>query len=121
MSMAWIEKVTGSLEQKKQYRQLQARLKALPEPHRAAAAAVKRYLLYAGGVPDADSMMAMFTDFTELWEEAVAEGTSVRDVVGADPVAFADAFAAAYSGKKWIDKERNRLPKAIDELDGGAS
>src|SRR5690606_34374501 len=41
----WIETLTGSLEQKKQYRECKARLKALPEPYREAAKAHDRYLL----------------------------------------------------------------------------
>ena len=32
--MSWIEKLTGSLEQKKQYKQAVARIDALPEPYR---------------------------------------------------------------------------------------
>ena len=37
MAAKWIEVLTGSLEQKKQYRQYKARIEALPEPYRTAA------------------------------------------------------------------------------------
>jgi DNA-binding ferritin-like protein (Dps family) len=37
--------------------------------------------------------------------------------VGDDPVEFADSFVQAYVGKRWIDKERERLIKAIDDAD----
>src|SRR5207248_1092064 len=37
MAAKWIELVTGSLEQKKQYRQDKARIEALPEPYGTAA------------------------------------------------------------------------------------
>ena len=33
MAAKWIEALTGSLEQKKQYRQYTARIEALPEPY----------------------------------------------------------------------------------------
>jgi DNA-binding ferritin-like protein (Dps family) len=42
----------------------------------------------------------------------------VRAIVGNDPVEFADSFVQAYVGKRWIDKERERLTKAIDDAAG---
>jgi DNA-binding ferritin-like protein (Dps family) len=62
-------------------------------------------------------MMTMLGDFADLWERAAADQTPVADIVGDDPVEFAEAFAAAYSGKRWIDKERNRLTETIRGLD----
>jgi DNA-binding ferritin-like protein (Dps family) len=117
MAAKWIEALTGSLEQKKQYRQYKARIEALPEPYRTAAKAFERYLMYNGGITDgdADMMITMLGDFADLWERAAADGTPVRTIVGDDPVEFADAFAEAYAGKRWIDKERARLTKAIDD------
>ncbi|NYI97806.1 DNA-binding ferritin-like protein (Dps family) [Streptomonospora nanhaiensis] len=62
-------------------------------------------------------MMTMLNDFADLWERAAADQTPVDAIVGDDPVEFADAFAAAYSGKRWIDKERARLTETIAGLD----
>jgi DNA-binding ferritin-like protein (Dps family) len=114
MAPKWIELVTGSLEQKKQYRQIKSRLDALPEPYNGVAKALNRYLMYNGGIVDGDTILTMMTDFVELWERAAADGTPVRDIVGDDPVEFAEAFAAAYVGTRWIDKERARLTEAVD-------
>ena len=36
MAAKWIETLTGSLEQKKQYKRDKARMEALPEPYRSA-------------------------------------------------------------------------------------
>jgi len=119
MAAKWYEVLTGSLEQKKQYKQYQARIDALPEPYAQAAKALQRYFMYQGGVVDGDTLLKMQGDFVELWEAAVADGTPVRDIVGDDPVEFAETFVAAYSGKQWIDKERARLTKAIDEAEAG--
>ena len=121
MVAKWIEALTGSLEQKKQYRQDMARIKALPEPYRTAAKATHRYLMYSGGVTDGDTMVTMFTDLADLWERAATDGTPVRDVVGDDPVEFAETFAQAYVGDRWIDKERARLTKPSDEAEDGAA
>lgn len=114
--MSWIEKVTGPLEQKKQYRQAKARLEALPEPYATAAAALNRYLMYHGGVVEGTVMVEMFADLADFWERAAVDATPVRDIVGDDPVAFAEDFARAYGGRQWIDKERQRLLKAIDKV-----
>ena len=114
MAAKWIEKVTGSLEQKKEYRQDKARLEALPEAYRTAAKALHRYLMYYGAVMDGDTSVTMFGDLVDLWERAAVDGASVRDIVGEDPVEFAESFAQAYTGKQWIDKERARLIAAIE-------
>ena len=118
MAAKWIGALTGSLEQKKQYRQYKARIEALPEPYRTAAKAFERYFMYYGGITDGDTLVKMLGDFADLWERAAADGTPVRAIVGDDPVEFAETFAQAYSGKQWIDKERERLTKTIDSLAG---
>jgi DNA-binding ferritin-like protein (Dps family) len=117
LAAKWIETLTGSLEQKKQYRQYKARIEALPEPYGMAAKAIQRYLMYCGGVSDGDTLITMFGDFADLWERAAADRTPVRAIVGDDPVEFAEAFAQAYTGKQWIDKERARLTKAIEDAE----
>ena len=119
MAPKWIELVTGSLEQKKQYRQYRARIEALPGPYATVAKALQRYFMYYGGVTDGETIVRMLGDFADLWERAAADGTPVRAIVGDDPVEFADAFAQAYTGKRWIDKERARLTKAIEDAERG--
>jgi len=118
MAAKWIEALTGSLEQKKQYKQYKARIAALPEPYRTAANAFERYFMYQGGITDGDPavMMTMLGDFADLWERAAVDETPVSAIVGDDSVAFAEAFSEAYVGKRWVDKERNRLTKTIEGL-----
>lgn len=118
---SWIETVTGSLEQKKQYKQAKARMEALPEPYGTTAQALQRYLTYYGGVADGSTIVTMMVDLVELWERAAADGASIRTIVGDDPVEFAETFAQAYSGRQWIDKERARLTKAIEDAERGAA
>lgn len=117
MVTRWIETLTGSLEQKKQYKQDKARIDALPEPYAGAAKAVHRYLVYCGGMTDGDTLVTMFGDLADLWERAAVDGTPVRAIVGEDPVEFAETFARAYAGKQWIDKERARLLQAIEDAE----
>ncbi len=119
MTAKWIELLTGSLEQKKTYRQDKARIDALPEPYATAAKAVHRYLLYYGGITDGDTITTMFGDLADLWERAAADRMPVREIVGDEPVEFAETFAQAYLGKQWIDKERARLTRAIEDAERG--
>jgi DNA-binding ferritin-like protein (Dps family) len=117
MTAKWIETLIGPLEQKKQYRQDKARIDALPEPYGSAAKAMHRYFMYYGGITDGDTLITMLGDLADMWERAAVDKTPLRDIVGDNPVEFAETFAEAYSGKQWIDKERARLTKAIDDAE----
>jgi DNA-binding ferritin-like protein (Dps family) len=112
-----VEKVTGSFEQKRQYRQQVARIEALPEPYRAAAQAVQRYVTHEAGVVDGESIVAMLRDSADLWERAAAAGAPLAAVVGDDPVAFAETFAQGYDVTRWDGKERTRLAAAFEGLE----
>ena len=118
MASKWIEKITGSLDQKKQYKETKARVEALPQPYRASAEALNRYFMYYGGITDGDTIVQMSADLADLWERAALDGTPVRAIVGDDPVEFAEAFAQAYDATQWIDKERARLTETIQGLSG---
>ncbi|MEA5154413.1 DUF1048 domain-containing protein [Raineyella sp.] len=121
MAAKWLETITGSLEQKREYNRYRARLDALPEPYGTVAKALHRYFMYSAGTPEGDVALTMMGDLTDLWERAAADGTPVRDIVGADPVEFADTFVQAYLGKRWIDKERARLTDVIERAERGES
>jgi DNA-binding ferritin-like protein (Dps family) len=114
MAAKWIETLTGSLEHKKQYKQHRARIDRLPEPYAATAKAFERYLMYYGGITDSETLVRMLGDLADLWERAALDGTPVRDIVGDEPVEFAETFAQSYLGTRWIDKERARLIQAIE-------
>lgn len=118
MAAKWIEALTGSLEEKKQYRGAVARIDALPEPYRATAQAYQRYFMYYGGFLDGETLVTMLVDFAELWERAAADQSRVRDIVGDDPVDFGETFVQSYAGRQWIDKERVRLRDAVAAAEG---
>jgi DNA-binding ferritin-like protein (Dps family) len=94
-------------------------MEALPEPYRSVAKALQRYFMRYGGVIDGDTSLTMLGDFADLWERAAADGTPVRAIVGDDPVGFAEEFTRAYTGRQWIDKERARLVKAVEDAERG--
>jgi DNA-binding ferritin-like protein (Dps family) len=116
MAAKWIEAVTGSLEEKKQYRQHKARVSRFPEDYRTAVEALERYYIYFGGISKGDVLLRMLGDLADLFEQAAVDGTPIRAIVGEDPIEFAETFIANYAEGQWINKERTRLTDAIDRV-----
>jgi len=112
-----LETVTGPLEQKKRYRQYKARVERLPASYQMAVEALQRYSHYFGG-GTAEGGLSMLEDLADLFEQAAASGTPVREIVGEDPVEFAEAFLRNYPQGQWIIRERDRLTSAIDRAAG---
>lgn len=118
MARGWIEQITGSLEQKKQYRTYKARTERLPAGYHTAIDALERYLMYYGSITRGDIMLSMLEDLADLFEQSAANRTPIRAVVGDDPVEFAETFLRNYSQGQWINKERERLTRAIERATG---
>ncbi len=112
-----ISKLIGD---KRRWRQYKARTRKLPQSHRVAVEALERYFMCFGS-EDADTAASMFEDLAELFEQAAADGTPVRTIVGADPVEFAETFLRNYPNGQWINRERDRLTRAIAQAAGDAS
>ena len=108
--------ISKMITDKRRYRQYKARTKQLPANYHAAIEALERYLTYFGAITKGDVLMSMLEDLADLFEQSAASGTSVRDVVGQDPVEFAETFLQNYSEGQWINKERKRLTKAIEGI-----
>ncbi|MEU8433228.1 DUF1048 domain-containing protein [Streptomyces sp. NPDC029216] len=107
-----IAKVIGP---KKRWRSYKARVKELPGGHRAAVEAIERHLMHFVPV-DADSNASMFEDLADLFEQAVADGTPIREIVGEDPVEFVEAFAENYSDGGYVPaRARKRLTDDIEQ------
>ena len=115
---------TKVIGEKRRWRQYKARVAQLPPNHRAAARAVERYLMHAAGVADGETATRMLEDLADLFEQSAADGSSVRDVVGEDPVEFVETFIRNYDDGSWLRRERERLVRSIDDAEaaehGGA-
>lgn len=111
----FIAKVIGP---KKRWRAYKARVKELPESHRTAVEAIERYLMHF--VPtDADSNAATFEDLVDLFEQAVADGTAVREIVGENPVEFVNAYAENYTDGGYVPaRARKQLTEDIERAAG---
>lgn len=64
-------------------------------------------------------MMTMLDDLADLFAQGAADGTAVRDLVGDEPVEFADTFLRNYAEGQWINTERERLTTTIDDVADG--
>ena len=99
-------------------------LPAVQGAHGTASRELSRGGRCAGAVPDVlragegDSLTSMLEDLADLFEQSAANGTPVREVVGEDPVEFAEAFLRNYPEGQWISRERERLTNAIDRVAG---
>jgi DNA-binding ferritin-like protein (Dps family) len=108
--VGFISKVIGD---KRRWRQYKARVRQLPPNHRMAVEAIERYLMYFA-TADGDSAASMFEDLADLFEQAAAGGTPIREIVGEDPVEFAEAFVQNYSEGGYVPtRGRKRLTDAI--------
>jgi DNA-binding ferritin-like protein (Dps family) len=107
---------------KRRWRQYRARVRQLPPNYQTAVEAVQRYLMYFGGGDGAGSAQ-MLEDLADLFEQAAANGTPIREIVGNDPVEFIDTFIQNYPQGQWRTRERDRLTSGIDRavaMDAGS-
>jgi DNA-binding ferritin-like protein (Dps family) len=72
---------------------------------------------YLGGLGDGDSILSMLDDLADLYEQGAADGTPVREIVGEDPVEFAEAFLRNYPAGQWITREQERLTGAVEQAE----
>jgi uncharacterized protein len=119
--MSLTKLVSAVVGDKRRWRAYRARVERLPERYRSAVAAIQRYLLHFVPV-DGNRAVTMFEDLADLFERASLEGTSIRDIVGSDPIEFLELFARNYTTGGFVpDDERARVRRALTPEDEGAS
>ena len=102
MFSKFISKVIGD---KRRWREYKARVRRLPPNYRTAVDAIERYLMHFGSM-DGDSAASLFEDVADLFEQAAADGTPIREIVGEDPVEFTETFVR----KTRRDERSNYVP-----------
>ena len=101
----------------RRYRRYKSRKKQLPANYREALDAVERYVwFFASG--QGESLLPLVEDLVDLFEQSAASRTPIRDVVGEDPVEFAETFIQNYPQNLWINRERERLTHTIESITG---
>ncbi|SFC26804.1 DNA-binding ferritin-like protein (Dps family) [Bacillus sp. OV322] len=109
--MSIIKKIIGSLDDKREWKEIEARGKALPSEYRHAYNAIKKYLWTAGGPTDWKDTSRIFCGILDLFEQGAAEGKKVTDLTGEDVAAFCDELVK--DTKTWNDKYRAKLNDTI--------
>lgn len=105
----FLNKIIGELEGKKEWKALEARAKALPEDYRAVYEEIKRYVWHGGtGAMDPSGM---FRHLVELFEQGVADGKRVSEIIGDDVAAFVDELA--HGERTYVDGLREKLNQAV--------
>uniref|UniRef100_A0AAU2V172 DUF1048 domain-containing protein n=1 Tax=Streptomyces sp. NBC_00003 TaxID=2903608 RepID=A0AAU2V172_9ACTN len=111
----FISKVIGP---KKRWKAYKARVKELPENYRTAVGAIERCLMHYVPISE-DSNASMFEDLADLFEQAAADGTPIREIVGEHPVEFVGAFAENYSEGGYVPaRARKQLTDDITRAVG---
>ncbi|MEV5599202.1 DUF1048 domain-containing protein [Streptomyces sp. NPDC052496] len=111
----FLSKVIGP---KKRWRAYKARVRTLPANHRTAVEAIEKYLMHFVPI-DEDSSASMFEDLADLFEQAAADGTPIREIVGENPVEFAEAFAQNYSEGGYVPARARK--QLTDDIEGAAA
>lgn len=109
--MNLFEKMIGSLDEKREWRAMEARAKSLPSEYRNAYKAIQKYMWTAGGPTDWKDSSRLFVGILELFEEGATEGKKVTDLTGEDVGAFCDDLVK--DEKTWKDKYRKKLNDTI--------
>jgi len=109
--------ITKVIGDKRRWRQYKARVRQLPPNYRTAVDAIERYLMHFGPV-DGDSAASLLEDVADLFEQAAADGTPIREIVGEDPVEFVEALIRNYAKGGYVTREQDRLTSAIARAAG---
>ncbi|WP_188455746.1 DUF1048 domain-containing protein [Virgibacillus oceani] len=109
--MSIFEKIIGNLDDKREWKAMEARAKALPREYRNAYNAIKKYMWTSGGLTDWDDMSRIFGGILDLFEEGAAKGKNVTDITGKDVADFCDELVK--DAKTWKDKYRAKLNDTI--------
>jgi DNA-binding ferritin-like protein (Dps family) len=110
---AFTAKVIGD---KRRWRSYKARTRRLPENYRVAVEGIERYLMHFG-MTDADNAAALFEDVADLFEQAAADQTPIRQIVGDDPVEFVESLIRNYDKGGYVAREQARLVSSIDRAE----
>ncbi len=105
--LKWIQKIRND---KRTYRALMARGKALPSEYRYVFLKAQDYM-WMHSDASGSGMLQTMAALVELFEESAAEGRQVLDVTGEDVVGFCDEFVR--DTRKWEDHYRDKLNRDI--------
>ena len=102
-----IEKIIGDLDEKKEWREIEKRAKALPEEYRNAYEKIKKYIWNSSAI----ETIKPFGVLVDMFEEGAANGKKVLELTGEDVAEFADELVKGE--KSYYERIRAKLNKEI--------
>jgi len=103
-------------QEKRRYKQMQNRVKALPEDFEFVYRKIEHYMwMHAGG--DGMDMIHILADLLDLFETSAADGKKVLEVTGKDVAAFCDELLLG--AKRWTENWHEALNRDIQKKLGG--
>lgn len=104
----FLDKIIGD---KKEWRAMEARGKALPKEYSIMYDEIKHYIWMTAGVDGMD----IFKGLLDLFEESAANGISVLEITGNDVAAFCDELTKDAKGytQGWRDKLNKSVAKKL--------
>lgn len=100
--------------EKQEYRRYKRAIKQLPPRYQAAMTALDKYMWSFAG--DDQFIHAMW-DVLQIFQESSLEHVAVSDIVGADPVAFAQDIMDNYADHLWINKSQTKLRQNFKRIE----
>jgi len=104
-----LDTIIGSIEDKKEWRAIERRAKALPHDYNVVYEEIKHYLWQSSGILTIDA----FRSLIDLFEESAAAGKPVLEITGKDVAAFCDELVRGE--KTYFEGYREKLNKNITD------
>ena len=102
-----LDTIIGSIEDKKQWRAMVKRSKALPHDYQIAYKEIMRYIWSSTGISTIEPIKVLL----DLFEESAANGKDVIEIVGDDVAAFCDELVRGE--KTYFEDLRKKLNNNI--------
>jgi DNA-binding ferritin-like protein (Dps family) len=104
-----LDKIIGDIDDKKEWRAMEKRAKALPHDYQVVYEEIKKYMWKSTGISTIDP----FRTLIDLFEESAANGKKVLDITGDDVAAFCDELVKGE--KTYFEDLRKKLNKNVAE------
>lgn len=105
--------ITKLIGDKKAYKKFKAEVAQLPNEYQIAFNSLQKYMWNFG---KSAGFQVVFDDLLHLFQESAMENIPLKDVIGEDPVQFADELMSQYPDELWIIKMQNKLRAELKNL-----
>lgn len=102
------------IEDKKRYKQFKSDVQALPEAYAQTLTALQTYIW---NFAKSGAMMNVLEEILHMFQESAAENVPVKQLIGDDPVEFAENIMAQYPEELWLIKYRTRLREQVKKAE----